>query len=183
MAERAIQKNLLIISGSGRRSGKTTLACNLIRYFSKQFPVTAVKISPHPNHSAGLAELLEERSGYRVYRENIPNEKDSGLFLEAGADPSYFLEVTDHNIDLAWEFMKSAFLEDDFPIICESGYLGHLVKPGLMFFSGPDSPNMTPSKLRNKALSDIVVVPGTYDVQTLCASIRFTDGEWKWIRS
>lgn len=180
MVNRPIQDNLLIISGSGRRSGKTTLVCEIIRHFSKFNPLIALKISPHANHSAGLANLLIEKNGFRFYEETIPNGKDSGLFLESGAKHSYFLEVTDHNIDIAWEFLAGSFLKTDEPIICESGYLGHLLKPSLMIFSGPDNPMITPSKQLSKALSDLVVVPGNYDVGKLARQIFYTDGKWSY---
>lgn len=178
MTERPLQNNLLLISGSGRRTGKTTLACALIKYFSESWPVTAVKISPHPNHNAGIAELLAERNGFRLFKETQPNEKDSGLFLAAGAKVSYFLEVTDHNIDNAWEYLMDTYLNMEDPLICESGYLGHLIKPGLMIFTGPSNPMITPTKQRNKALSDLVVVPGSYDIQKLIDSIQYSDSQW-----
>lgn len=178
MGNRILQENLLIISGSGRRTGKTTLACALIRHFTAICPLIAVKISPHANHNAGMAALIIEKNGFKLYEETTPNAKDSGLFLESGALKSYFLEVTDHNIDIAWEHLNRTLLKPDQAILCESGYLGHLVKPGIMIFCGPDSPMMPPSKQRNKALSDITVTAGQFDPEALIQRIVFTENKW-----
>ncbi len=178
MENRSLQENLLIISGSGRRTGKTTLACAIIRHFSELCPLIAIKISPHANHNAGLAELLFEKNGFKLYEETAPNSKDSGLFLESGALKSYFLEVTDHNIDIAWDYVSRTLLNPEQAIVCESGYLGHLIKPGLMIFCGPDNPMMPPSKQRNKALSDLALTAGQFDVETLLKRITFTENKW-----
>ena len=39
--------NLLIISGSGKNVGKTLLACQIIKHFSRNSTVIGLKISPH----------------------------------------------------------------------------------------------------------------------------------------
>jgi len=39
--------NILLVSGNGRNSGKTTLACKIIERFSKDHEITGLKISPH----------------------------------------------------------------------------------------------------------------------------------------
>ncbi|MBK8884338.1 MAG: hypothetical protein IPN67_18855 [Bacteroidales bacterium] len=38
--------NLLLIAGTGTKSGKTTMACKIIRQFS-ELKITAIKITPH----------------------------------------------------------------------------------------------------------------------------------------
>ncbi len=39
--------NVILISGSGRNCGKTTVACHIISQLAKMGQVTGLKISPH----------------------------------------------------------------------------------------------------------------------------------------
>ena len=59
--------NMLLIAGTGRKSGKTTLACACIAHFSKQTGIYAIKISPHTHDDEGLTTEIARETNYRLY--------------------------------------------------------------------------------------------------------------------
>ena len=67
-------------------AGNTTLACRLITEFSKLFPVTAIKISPHFHESTPQLPEIASYEGFVIYEEILHDTgKDSSRFLDAGA--------------------------------------------------------------------------------------------------
>ena len=53
-------KNLLLIAGTGTKSGKTSMACKIIRQF-QELKITAIKITPHFHETTpGLLMLTEK---------------------------------------------------------------------------------------------------------------------------
>ncbi|TAL59958.1 MAG: hypothetical protein EPN88_16615 [Bacteroidetes bacterium] len=77
--------NLLLIAGTGTKSGKTSIACRIISQF-KILNITAIKISPHLHEvTPGLIPLIEKK-GYSVYEETNRNtSKDTSRMLHSGA--------------------------------------------------------------------------------------------------
>ena len=51
--------NLLLIAGTGTKSGKTSMACRIIEQFP-ELKITAIKITPHFHETTpGLASIAE----------------------------------------------------------------------------------------------------------------------------
>jgi DNA polymerase III delta prime subunit len=123
--------HLLLIAGNGRNVGKTYLACNIIRYFSKQQEVTGLKISPH-FHPVTESEILFSNEHFIITNENQINTKDSSLMLQAGAKEVFFVMVKPGFIAEAFEKLQP-FLPETL-IVCESGQLHEVVTPGLFLF-------------------------------------------------
>ena len=123
--------NILLISGTGQNSGKTTLACRLIAEFSKKFPVTAIKISPHFHEPPPQLPVVSSHKGFVIYEETQQNTgKDSSRFLDAGTQKVYFITA---QRDMQGKAME-ALLEKipaATPLICEAGGLHHYYKPAL----------------------------------------------------
>ena len=60
-------KNMVLVSGSGRNCGKTTVACNLITQLSENEFVYGLKITPHFHLTGQKQELLiEEKEGGKL---------------------------------------------------------------------------------------------------------------------
>ncbi|MFZ5940538.1 MAG: hypothetical protein ACOYXB_08185 [Bacteroidota bacterium] len=119
----------IMISGTGRNCGKTTLACRLLEHFRPLRPA-GVKISPHFHPLDGDEEVLERGDGFLIIRERKISTKDSSRMLQAGAGPSLFVQVREE----ARERMLEALLRQLDPgqaVICESGGMRELVSPGL----------------------------------------------------
>lgn len=129
--------NLLIIAGTGRNSGKTTLACAIISKFKDQMPI-GIKISPHFHETSESLQLIKNQAKYRIFREvSSKSGKDSSRMLDAGASESYYIQVLDHNLEEAFtETMK--FIDDNKPIICESPILASKVNSDVLLISDSD---------------------------------------------
>jgi len=123
--------NLLLISGTGQNSGKTTLACRLIACFAKQFPVTAIKISPHFHEPPPQLPVIAAYEGFVIYEEiQYGTGKDSSRFLDAGATKVYFITARRDQQGKAMETLLEKILTTT-PVICEAGGLHHHFKPAL----------------------------------------------------
>lgn len=72
----------IIVAGAGRKSGKTTLVCRILRLFPER-RWTAVKVSHHPPESGAPFEILEER-------EAGPSG-DTRRYLAAGAARAFWV--------------------------------------------------------------------------------------------
>ncbi len=82
--------NLLIIAGTGNKSGKTSMACRIIGQF-RHHEIVSVKITPHFHKTTPGLVLISEKSGYSVYEEtNNDISKDTSRMLNAGASRVFF---------------------------------------------------------------------------------------------
>lgn len=179
MEEQTLPK-LLIIAGTGRNSGKTTLACQIIGKFSARQSIVAIKITPHFHENPGNGEVIVNKPNIYIAVESDPSTgKDSSLMLEAGAVQSWFVMTTD-------EFLEEAFSEiltriaPDTLVVCESGGLRHLIRPGLFFMMRhPENSAIKPDSAKLLSLADrIVNFDGSkfdFDIH----SIEIADNQWK----
>jgi Molybdopterin-guanine dinucleotide biosynthesis protein len=139
--------NLILVAGTGRNSGKTTLVCKLIKLFSKNKEVVAVKISSHNHHDEYDTTCATAGNGYRIWREtNPPEGKDTYRMLHAGAHKVYYVECNQESLEEAFYKIKS-LTQDSALIICESGGLRHLVQPGLFIMATNDREPKESAKL------------------------------------
>ena len=165
--------NMLLVSGVGRNSGKTSFLCEVIRRFHKKFHVTAIKISPH-FHDPEMENVIICNSGYVISKETNPaRAKDSSRFLNAGADTVYYVQAEDSSLPEAWEYLRN-LLEPNAIIVCEGGRLRHLVTPGLFilcnFF------DKTRSKPGTDKLNSQADILSTGDPTHLISRIVLKDG-------
>jgi len=123
--------NALIIVGTDRNAGKTTLACKIIEHNACRTPIIALKISPHFHPIDDEKEVMARSENYMIIRENDHDSwKDSSRFLRSGAAEVYYMQVWDQNLLPAF----NAFLNICGPrrtMVIESGWLRNLVEPGM----------------------------------------------------
>lgn len=125
-----VVSNLLIIAGTGNKSGKTSMACRLISQF-KDKNVVSVKITPHFHETTPGLAVISEQPGYSVYEEtNKDTEKDTSRMLRAGASKVYFAKVTDNFISEAFGVIFGSIPEGS-PVICESPALRYYAEPAV----------------------------------------------------
>ncbi len=123
--------NLLMIAGTGRKVGKTTLACRIIKQLSKDHPVTGIKVSPHMHRQAGGQRLVAETDDYLIIREtSTSNGKDSSRMLSAGAAQVFYLQTRDRHIAEPFRVLMK-MIPPGSPVVCESGALLAYARPGL----------------------------------------------------
>jgi len=122
--------NLLLIAGTGSKSGKTTIACRVIEQFN-ELNITAIKITPHIHEmTPGLKTIYEEK-GFAIYEETNPDStKDTSRMLHSGASKVYFAKVFDEQLLFVFNKIKDLIPEGS-PIICESPALRNFIEPGV----------------------------------------------------
>ena len=129
--------NLLIIAGTGNKSGKTSMACRIIESFP-ELKITAIKITPHFHETTEGLVLFNAGNGYSIFTEtNIESNKDTSRMLKAGADKVFFAKVWDSSLLTAFnKIFESIPLGT--PVICESPALRNYAEPGVLVIMSSD---------------------------------------------
>jgi hypothetical protein len=173
--DRPDHPNFIIISGSGKKVGKTFLAMALIEHFFAQSPVIALKISPHRHDQLGNVVTISITPGFRLYRELEVHDKNSGQFVAAGASASYFLETEDSSLKEALNDFLITCNPLNQPVICESGALGRMINPGvLIYIAGNENhPDLHKESIRNSA--DMILPARQFSVKEIIRNIELRD--------
>ncbi len=168
--------NLLIIAGTGTKSGKTSLACKIIEQF-KSLDIYSIKITPHFHETTGGLIPISEKKGYSIYEEtNRETSKDTSRMLNAGAYKVYFAKVWDDRLLTAFnEIMK--YIPTGVPIICESPALRNFIEPGVFLIMNSKTIN------KHKNIKHLQSLPHLmFELEELentgSVTIRFEDGRW-----
>lgn len=149
--------NLLIVCGAGRNTGKSTLTKMLIHKYASKNKLAACKITPHFHDQPDTKIMLWQSDDCKVYLENEITNKDSSQFLQAGANPVYYIECKDYKIEDAFEILLYHLGKDKL-LICESGYLANLYKPGvLVFLETKDNTDLKTDIFPVKEMADLKV--------------------------
>lgn len=164
--------DFILISGSGKKVGKTFLAVGLIRHFSCREPITALKISPHIHDDLGKSMLVEGNSRYAIYRDLEPHDRNSGQYLKAGAEASYFMEVRDEHLPEALQLFNKECNPGRKRVICESGALGRLFRPSVMIFIAPPEEQLSGVKKQAAEVADIRLPARTFLVSEVLGSLE-----------
>jgi hypothetical protein len=171
--------NLLLISGSGRKSGKTTLACTIIKQFASQSTLTGLKISPHDHISNEAVIPVFDNGLFKIFKEtSLTSVKDSSKMLSAGASQTFYIETSDKYLSNAFqEFQK--LIPSGTAIVCESPALRKYIEPGVfLFLSGQQTLNPKTNLANFISLADKV-----YDLDEALHSIflstlQFVNSRW-----
>ena len=172
--------NILTVSGTGRKVGKTTLACSLIKRMSNYEKVVGIKISPHFHDVDYHSSLTEKPQSFAVYEEDrIDRGKDSSYMLAAGADKVYYVQTRDEYLGEVWEFL-SGLLEKDTAVIIESGKIHNLVRPGISLLLTPqDEIGQTLKMEKISGQSDFSeVISEKENLGSIIDRIGYKNGRW-----
>lgn len=128
---------MLLIGSTGRNSGKTTLAVELIKQWKNVYPIIALKITTieekHggcPRGGAGCGVCSNVKGNFEIVQEhNNNNCKDTCFLLDAGAKEVYWIKTLRTHIYQAIEEFISTTSKNSI-IICESNSLRNVVNPG-----------------------------------------------------
>lgn len=125
---------LCLIGGNSRHSGKTSLACRVIRKLG-QGKAIGLKVTRfhkdegkyHGDHASekpfdGKWDISEELSA--------SSEKDTSQMLASGAKKVYYIRVEDEHMEEAFQEFLALYHHGE-PIVCESRTLRDVVKPGI----------------------------------------------------
>ena len=153
---------LVVVGGHSRNIGKTSVMAGLIRKLRGR-KWTAVKITLYGNEACahdGGACGCEPASGeaFELSEEYQPGSTDSGRYLGAGADRSFWLRAPAGELDCAAGTIRKLIQSSD-NVIVESNSIMELVKPDVFLmvldFSCED---FKPSSLRYMDRADAFVV-------------------------
>ena len=155
---------LVVVGGHSRNIGKTSVVAGLIRRL-KHMRWTALKITQYGDgvcatHTATTACGCEPEDGreFDLSEEFEPNATDSGRFLAAGAERSFWLRAPHGELPRAASLVKKILAQGDH-VIVESNSVVELVKPDvflmLLDFGCED---FKPSSLRFMDRADGFVV-------------------------
>jgi hypothetical protein len=172
--------NLLLICGSGRGTGKTLLACNIIEQSKNKENIVAMKISMHAHEHSMAMELILAGTGYSVWKENSVSEKDSGRFLNAGAQTVHYIETDDGHLYDSFLSVIS-LLPDHSLIICESGGLSKYVKPGVLLYIREQDYIPDDHKTMMQNLADKIIFSGSDEILQPGIFLTFENSSWKLI--
>jgi hypothetical protein len=123
---------MILIAGDGRNVGKTTFAKKIISTLALNNDVIALKTSPHFHSLTKDQHLIERSENYIVSEERAISDKDSSLFLQAGAKKVFFIMAGQEHLEEAFAVIIEEIRGKI--ILAESGGLNEFVKPGIFFF-------------------------------------------------
>jgi hypothetical protein len=172
--------NWLIVYGTSRNAGKTTLITRIIRRFHPETPICAIKITPHFHHLEDEAVILAKTDDYVIVKEINPSTgKDSSRMLEAGADLVLYIQVWDNNL----ERVLPSIIKNLIPgsaVVCESGWARNLVEPGVfLIFNRKDEPEIKENVAKLKLLADRWVEFDGEDFNFKPEDLCYENRRWK----
>lgn len=156
---------MILIGSTGRNSGKTTLAAELIKKWKNKFPVIALKITTIHDRNGkchrggeGCGACTNIKENFKLVEETNKNcNKDTSLLLAAGAEKVYWLRCMKDHINKGIE----SFIEHiphNALIICESNTLRKVVVPGIfIMLKNTDNGAMKKSAAEVIGKADIIV--------------------------
>lgn len=128
-------KHMVLIGATGRNSGKTTLAIQIIDAFKDKMPIVAFKLISIRNHGdicprggqgCGICKGL--KGCFDIREENETGTKDTMLLKKAGAQKVYLIRAFKENIREALEDALKLVPENAL-ILCESNSVRLAAKP------------------------------------------------------
>jgi hypothetical protein len=171
-----IVPNIVLIAGTGTKSGKTTMACRIIEQH-RNLGITAIKISPHFHETTPGLKVIAEDEGYAIYEEtNSGTTKDTSRMLRSGAIKVYFAKVLDDR--LLFVFNKIMDLAPvNSPLVCESPALRNFLVPGVFIIISSETTD------KRKDISHFMKLPHLkFEFEKLqeisSIPIGFEDGKW-----
>ncbi len=180
--KKQVFNNVILISGSGRNCGKTTLACTLIKQLSVNNSVIGLKISPHVHVTGNDQEIVVASDDYIIYREtNAHTGKDSSRMLNSGADEVFFIQITDKHLS-KMESDLFNLLPTANIVVCESGSFALSYTPGLhLLVEGEMVDRSKVSYIRNLSIADKIIQQKDIHSGLSNYQIDYKNKQWSYI--
>jgi len=175
--------NLLLIAGTGRNTGKTTLACSIINKFSSNFQVIGLKISPHFHGGTDSLKTIVNDNNFNIYEETSASTvKDSSLMLKAGAAKVFYIEVLDEYLKTAFEQFLN-ILPKSHPLICESPALRKYIQPGVFFIVDSErNKNKKKEILEFREKAEMWIDTDNDNIQDIINKIKSINSSWHFFK-
>lgn len=133
------RQNIVLLGSTGRNSGKTLFACDLIRKYSDLQNVVGVKVTTIdkisdgcPRGGAGCGVCASLKGTCEIIEEtNTAGNKDTERMLAAGAKKVFWLRVLRSNLDEGLNHLLKN-MDDNSCVVCESNSIRSVLEPGLL---------------------------------------------------
>ncbi len=174
-----LYKNILLIAGTGQNVGKTLFASQVIALNADSYPVVSIKIAPHFHRLNPDAQIIEKNKDFSIIKEFDSNgNKDSQRFLCAGAKEVYYVQCMDNQLSLVFDKLIKLIPQDS-PIICESGGLRQIIKPGIfLMINKKNNHKIKPQALRNRELADKWIEFDEQEFDFNPLNLHFSESGW-----
>jgi hypothetical protein len=174
-----LYKNILLIAGTGQNVGKTLFASQVIALNADSNPLVSIKIAPHFHRLSPDAQIIEKNKNFSIVRELDPcGNKDSQRFLNAGSKEVYYAQCMDNQLALVFDKLIKLIPKDS-PIICESGGLRQIIKPGIfLMINKKNNHNIKPQAIRNRELADKWIEFDEQEFDFNPISLNFSESGW-----
>jgi len=133
---------ILMIGGTARKSGKTTLICRLLEAFSNPYRIGAVKVALYDDErdfGRHHPDALPARV-VMIRQEDPALKKDSGKYLASGAAESWFMAALPDKEPSVLQEIRNISERNDLMIL-ESNTLRKNIQPGVfVMVNKPDRP-------------------------------------------
>jgi molybdopterin-guanine dinucleotide biosynthesis protein len=173
--------SILLIAGNGRKTGKTSLALQIIQKFAKDYRIYGLKVTTmYPEELKNHGTKKMSASNFEFLHETGTNPlKDTAKMLNAGAMDAYYVSVEEEMLPKA---LESLFLQMNTNnlIVCESGSLRNYLRPGLFIYLEDSEKENNKDKNRNiKEKADLVLEAWKFDNNKIVEAITATEGGWQ----
>lgn len=172
--------SILLITGSERNIGKTSLVCKAIKLFGRKNALTAIKVSAHFHEPTPDLKLLEYTNEYKIYQEfNATTGKDSSRMLKSGAKYVFYFEVEKGNIERAFNLFLEKY-NPGLPIVCESTALASVIEPGIRLHVTATQSERNETSIENvKSLNLIQISFDGNSFTWPLSNLSLEKGNWK----
>ncbi|MHC4158028.1 MAG: molybdenum cofactor guanylyltransferase [Planctomycetota bacterium] len=178
---------MLLIGSTGPNVGKTELACDIIKRFTKDKKITAIKVTtikqkngqcPRGGQGCGVCTSLE--GDFDITQETDPaSGKDTSRLLAAGAEKVFWLRVMKTSLKQALAVLLDV-VGPDSVLVCESNSLRHVVEPGLFIMvKKSDEKAVKDSAKQVIKLADEIIAPDCHGFGIDLDKIKLVDGKWR----
>lgn len=171
--------NWIVVYGTDRNSGKTTLITKIIQKYSHKLSISGLKISPHFHSLEENALIVNKTDHYVITKEHSRvSGKDSSRMLNAGAKQVLYIQVWDNNLEaLLPEILEQVKTAD--AVICESGWARNLITPGLfLILNRKGNTEVKESLEKLKPLADAIIEFNGEGFEFDLNRISFKNGNW-----
>ncbi|MDR0200169.1 MAG: hypothetical protein LBI43_06295 [Streptococcaceae bacterium] len=178
---------MLMIGATGRNSGKTFFAKDVIARYKDTYPIVTLKIvTIHgargvcQRGEAGCGMCTSIQNGYELFEEvNTFGKKDTMEMLKSGAKRAFLLKsFEDSLLDGFAEFQEKLCESNlqDALILCESNSLRKYLKPGLFVMIHNQKLVIKKSSREVFDLADVVIK--SKEVLESGTKVDFTEPSW-----
>jgi len=177
---------MLMIGSAGRKTGKTELACTLIRKFSKDRDITGIKVTtieerdgqcPRGGQGCGVCPSLD--GDFCITEEtDSSSDKDTARLLAAGASQVFWLRVMKTHLKEGLTALLD-IIGSDAVSICESNSLRLVAEPGLfLMVQGSNQEEPKSSARAVMRYADRIVISDGNNFDFDIDRTKLVNGKW-----